>query len=294
MTGAPSLDLREARARSLLRWGACLTAVLMAHGAIAAALLRDPPVEAGVLPPSPIMIDLQPAATPMASIEDVSKLLPDAEPPPPVPQMVRSPVMDMLPTPQPPPEVKIEVTIKIPPPEPPPPEVKIEIVINIPPPEVPPPVDLKPPEKVVKKPPPKPPEKVPVKRAGPSRAPPSAAPAAATASGAPSPSPPSPVLQPNPRAMASWRGLLFAHLARHKRYPRASQSRGDEGIVYVRFTVTRQGMVTAQRIERASGHQLLDLEAADVLRRAQPLPAPPADMPGDAIEVIVPFAFNLR
>lgn len=275
MTGAPSLDLREGIGRTITRWGICLIAVLLAHGAIAAGLLAWPEPEGeGAPPPSPILIDLAPATTPMASIEDVSRLIPEAEPPEPLPPM-RHLVVDMLPTPEPPPEVKIEVTIAIPPPEPPPP------------------VDIKPPE-VVKKPPPKPPEKVAPKRAEPTRAPPSLAPAAATASGAPSPTPPAAVPQANPQAAASWKGALLAHLARHKRYPRSAQSRGDEGVVYLRFTMTRQGGVLAQRVEKASGHEALDLEAVDLVRRAQPLPAPPADVPGERFEFVVPIQFRLR
>ncbi|MGE0424681.1 MAG: energy transducer TonB [Reyranellaceae bacterium] len=294
MTGAPSLDLREGISRTVLRWGACLAAVLLAHGAIAAGLLAwQPPQDAGAPPPSPILIDLTEAATPMASIEDVSKLLPEPQMPEPI-APIRNPLLDMAPTPQPPPEVKIEITIDIPPPEPPP-EVKIEITVDIPPPEPPPPVDLKPPPpKVVHKPPPKPPEKVVTRRPEPSRAPPSPAPVAARASGAPSPAPPAAVPQANPRAEASWKGALLAHLARHKRYPRASQSRGDEGVVYLRFTMTRQGGVIAERVERASGHDLLDREAVDLVRRAQPLPRPPADVPGQVFEFVVPIQFRLR
>lgn len=276
MTGAPSLDLREGIWRTMTRWGTCLAAVLLAHGAIAAGLLAWPePQGVGAPPPSPIMIDLTPAATPMASIEDVSRLIPEPDTPEPLPP-VRNPIVDMLPTPEPPPEVRIEVAIELPPPEPPPP------------------VDIKPPEKIVQKPPPKPPEKTVPKRTEPARAPPSPAPAAATASGAPSPAPPAAVPQANPQAAASWKGALLAHLARHKRYPRSAQSRGDEGVVYLRFTMTRQGGVLMQRVEKASGHEVLDLEAIDLVRRAQPLPAPPADVPGESFEFVVPIQFRLR
>ena len=270
-------DDREGAWRGLGRWGASLIVVLAAHGAIAAGLIRWPQGENQGAPPSvPILIDLTPAAMPIASIEDVSKLIPEAEPPEP-PQAVRSPVLDMLATPEPPPEVKIEVSIEIPPPEPPPP------------------VDLKPPPpKAVQTPPPKPPEKPVARRAEPSRAPPSPAPAAAAAAGAPSPSAATPVPQANPQAAAAWSGALLAHLARHKRYPRAAQSRGDEGVVYVRFTMTRHGTVTAQRIERSSGHEPLNIEAVDLVRRAQPLPAPPASVPGEQFEFVVPIHFHLR
>jgi protein TonB len=62
----------------------------------------------------------------------------------------------------------------------------------------------------------------------------------------------------------------------------------------VRFTMTRQGAVVATRVEKPSGHEVLDIEGSDLVRRAQPLPAPPADMPGEQIEVIVPINFNLH
>jgi protein TonB len=278
MTGAPSLDMRESAWRAMARWGACFAAAIVVHGVIGASLLSlSGREDQGGPPPAPIFVDLADAATPMASIEDVSKLIPEPdtpEPPPPVP----NPVLDMLPTPEPPPEVKIEVALEIPPPEPPPP------------------VDLKPPPPVaVPKPLPKPPEKkVVTRRAEPWRAPPSAAPTAPTASGAPSPAPSVAAPQPNPRAVAAWQGTLLAHLARHKRYPRTSQDRGDQGVVHLRFTMTRQGRVLAQRIERTSGHAPLDAEALDLIQRAQPLPAPPADMPGEQFDLLIPIQFSLR
>lgn len=276
MTNTPTGDDRGGAWSGLGRWGASLTVVLLAHGAVAAGLVAWPEREhRGAPPASPILIDLAPAAAPAASIEDVSKLIPEAEPAEP-PQPVRSPVLDMLPTPQPPPEVKIEVAIEIPPPEPPPP------------------LDLKPPPRIVQTPPPKPLEKPVPKRAEPPRAPPSPAPAAAAATGTPSPAPPAAVAQSDPRAATAWQGALLAHLARHKRYPRSAQSRGDEGVVYLRFTMTRQGAITAQRIEKSSGHEALDLEASDLVHRAQPLPAPPADMPGERFELVVPIQFRLR
>ncbi|MBM3621552.1 MAG: energy transducer TonB [Alphaproteobacteria bacterium] len=276
MTAARPPDDRDGAWRGLARWGASLIVVLLAHGAIAAGLMTWPRSEdQGAPPSSPILINLAPAATPIASTEDVSKLIPETEPPEP-PTAVRNPVLDMLATPESPPEVKIEIAIEIPPPEPPPP------------------VDLKsPPPKVAQPPPPKPPEKVAAKRAEPSRAPPSAAPVAAAA-GSPSPAPPAAAAQASPQAVASWRSSLLAHLARHRRYPGAAQSRGDEGVVYLRFTMTRQGAVLAQSIERPSGHELLDREAADLVRRAQPLPSPPADLPGDRFEFVMPIQFRLR
>jgi len=53
----------------------------------------------------------------------------------------------------------------------------------------------------------------------------------------------------------------------------------------------RQGRVLNTRLERSSGVPALDQEALSIPRRAQPLPAPPAEMPGDVIELVTPIEF---
>ncbi|MBR2817045.1 MAG: energy transducer TonB, partial [Reyranella sp.] len=117
-------------------------------------------------------------------------------------------------------------------------------------------------------------------------APEQAAAPAAPAPGA-APQPPSPGL-PN------WKGLLLRHLERHKRYPSEAQRARQEGVTYVRFTMSRDGRVLAARIERASGVAALDQEGLELLQRAQPLPALPSDQPGESLEIVVPIQFFLR
>jgi len=65
-------------------------------------------------------------------------------------------------------------------------------------------------------------------------------------------------------------------------------------VVYVRFTMDRQGRVLAARLERASDFAELDQEGLDLLQRAQPLPPLPLDVPGDTLELIVPIQFFIR
>ena len=117
-------------------------------------------------------------------------------------------------------------------------------------------------------------------------APPAPVPAA-PAAGPVSSSPPS-------TAVPSWQGAVLAHLEKHKRYPRAAQSRRQQGVGHVAFTIDRQGAVLALRLHKSSGHDSLDQETLDLLHRAQPLPPPPADLPGERIELLVPVQFHLR
>ncbi|WP_340570768.1 energy transducer TonB [Stenotrophomonas sp. G106K1] len=95
-------------------------------------------------------------------------------------------------------------------------------------------------------------------------------------------------------ASATWQGLLLGHLQQHRRYPRQSERLRQQGVAYVRFSVGRDGRVSAPRIERSSGFALLDQETLDTVQRASPVPVPPAEVAGDPVEVMVPVAFFLR
>lgn len=93
---------------------------------------------------------------------------------------------------------------------------------------------------------------------------------------------------------ATWRGILLGHLERYRRYPRQAERRRQQGVAHVRFLVDRQGHVSAPEISRSSGHRLLDEETLATVRRASPVPPPPAGVAGDPVSVTVPVNFHLR
>ncbi|MCF7752276.1 energy transducer TonB [Bacillus subtilis subsp. subtilis] len=92
-------------------------------------------------------------------------------------------------------------------------------------------------------------------------------------------------------APITWQGLLLGHLEQHRRYPRSAERLRQQGVVYVRFAVDRQGNASHIRIGQSSGHPLLDAETLDTVRRGSPVPAPPPEIGGDPVEVMVPVAF---
>ncbi len=94
-------------------------------------------------------------------------------------------------------------------------------------------------------------------------------------------------------AKATWEGLLLAHLEKYRRYPGASRSRREQGVVHVRFRMNRQGQVLSASVIQSSGFPALDQAALDTLRRAQPLPAIPEDKP-DELTLTIPVEFFLR
>jgi protein TonB len=95
-------------------------------------------------------------------------------------------------------------------------------------------------------------------------------------------------------AVPTWKTHILALLERHKRYPEIAQSRRQQGIAQVFFSLDRQGRVIDSRVVRSSGASVLDEEALALLRRAQPFPAPPRELPGERVDLTVPIRFNLK
>ncbi|MET0249500.1 MAG: TonB family protein [Sphingobium sp.] len=92
----------------------------------------------------------------------------------------------------------------------------------------------------------------------------------------------------------TWEGLVLGALNKVKRYPRDAHFARQQGVPYIRFVMNREGKILSVRIERSSGHRSLDQEALALPKRAQPLPKPPEDVPGDTIELVVPVEFFMR
>jgi protein TonB len=106
------------------------------------------------------------------------------------------------------------------------------------------------------------------------------------------PAPPAP--QASTTSPNTWEGRVLAELNKHRRYPRTAQARRQQGVPYIRFVIDREGNVLSVRLERSSGVAVLDHEAVALPKRAQPLPKPPEDRPGDTIELVAPVEFFLR
>jgi protein TonB len=143
-----------------------------------------------------------------------------------------------------------------------------------------------------------PPRPTPPRPRAPARRPSTVAPAGPAAE--PATAPAAPALGPGPaaapaRAMPqSYLATLFAALERHKRYPESARWRRAEGTAIIQFTMRRDGQVTAWRIARGSGHDDLDVAVGEMIQRASPLPAPPADFGGETMQLALPVRFSLR
>jgi protein TonB len=125
--------------------------------------------------------------------------------------------------------------------------------------------------------------------ASPSQAPPAVPPSGTSAGSEPPAPPPQPA--PPPRDYLS---RLAAYLNTFKDYPYQARRKHEEGTVRLHFIMDRTGRVLSYNIAGSSGSSALDNEALDLIRRADPLPAMPAEYPGNTLNLVVPIIFSLH
>ncbi len=90
---------------------------------------------------------------------------------------------------------------------------------------------------------------------------------------------PAPLEAPPNGATARFQQALLRHVARYQRYPRAARSARLRGAVDVLFSMRRDGTLLGVWVKTSSGQAVLDKEAMDAIRRAQPLPPIPPELP---------------
>jgi protein TonB len=109
------------------------------------------------------------------------------------------------------------------------------------------------------------------------------------------PTPLSPVQQRLVRGVtAQYAGVLKGWLQRNMRYPRDAWLDGQQGTAIVLFTIGRDGNVITSRLEHSSGYKVLDGEAMQMVRRADPFPAMPPEIVGNELELRVPIVFYIK
>jgi periplasmic protein TonB len=92
------------------------------------------------------------------------------------------------------------------------------------------------------------------------------------------------------RAKVEWQKRLFTHLSRHKRYPAGVRQKQAENRVV--FTLDRTGRVVAARISASSGDQAFDNAALEMMKRSDPVPAPPPLLADETLTFEIPVMFR--
>ncbi|WP_448664078.1 energy transducer TonB [Sphingomonas sp. CJ20] len=117
--------------------------------------------------------------------------------------------------------------------------------------------------------------------------------------GPPAPATTAPVSNPAPPAPqisgrdTSYEAQLLAHIQKFRRYPSAARRMGDQGVAHLRVRIDRGGHVLSAQVLRGSGFGSLDKGALETIRRADPLPAVPADR-NAPFEMVLPVEFYIE
>jgi protein TonB len=129
------------------------------------------------------------------------------------------------------------------------------------------------------------------------------APAASAAPGAapglarvePRPAAPAPAAEvPDAATLAQYRLQLMSAAKRYKRYPRVAMDNSWEGKVELRMVIGANGMIASLSVRNGTGHDVLDQQALDMVRKAKPLAPIPAALRGKEFSVDIPVIFSLK
>jgi protein TonB len=264
-----------ARVSASLRWGACFLLVLGAHASAGAFLMRHAWTDETLAGGAPVMtIALAPiAASPESADAMPAPARSDAQP-----ESASAPKPEPVTAPEQP---KSEIDA------PPAPQAEL--------PPLTPASEQKPPETVDVLPPRRPVVREAKEKAHRERhvsvaAAPPAAEHRATHAAALADGP----TRHDPNAVLNWKSRLVAQIERHKHYPAEAQSRGEQGVAQVAFSVDRRGGVHGARVVHSAGSLMLDRDALAWVARAAPLPPPPPDVAGALIPIVVPLRYSVR
>jgi protein TonB len=93
--------------------------------------------------------------------------------------------------------------------------------------------------------------------------------------------------------MEQYRLALIVATRRYKRYPAIAMEKGWQGRVEVRMVIGANGMLASTSIKTSSGHEILDNQAMDMLKKGKTTVQIPAGLRGREFSIDVPVIFNL-
>lgn len=95
-------------------------------------------------------------------------------------------------------------------------------------------------------------------------------------------------------ALDEYGSTLGRAIAKHKQYPRIAQMRGWQGDVLLDLKIDGSGNVLSAKVRESTGHEALDNQALEMVRKASPFPAPPEALRIRTFNITVPVSFKLE
>ena len=105
---------------------------------------------------------------------------------------------------------------------------------------------------------------------------------------------PSKLAEPDPALLQGYGQQLSRLLAKVQRYPRIARMRNWQGTAEVKIHFGADGKAADITLGRASGFEVLDREALDMVKDSLPLPPPPGALQGREFTINVPITFRLQ
>jgi TonB family protein len=94
------------------------------------------------------------------------------------------------------------------------------------------------------------------------------------------------------RERTTWQKELAVHLEKYKRYPADRAPQKAE--IVVRFVLDRTGHVVSAEVAKSSGDTAFDDAALAMMRRADPVPAPPPLVADEGLTFSMPVIFRVK
>ncbi|MDR1315365.1 MAG: TonB family protein [Spirochaetales bacterium] len=96
-------------------------------------------------------------------------------------------------------------------------------------------------------------------------------------------------------ALADYARNIRSRIDKNKEYPYQSRRQEQEGLVRVRFTLTRDGLLAGDPVLAGScRHSRLNTAALEAVRRAQPYPAFPPQIQEETMNFTIEVVFSLK
>jgi periplasmic protein TonB len=95
-------------------------------------------------------------------------------------------------------------------------------------------------------------------------------------------------------ALNQYGSTLGRAIAKHKSYPKIAQMRGWQGECLLDLKIDSSGNVLSANVKESSGHESLDNQALEMVRKASPFPPPPEALRGRSFNITVPVSFKLE
>jgi protein TonB len=86
---------------------------------------------------------------------------------------------------------------------------------------------------------------------------------------------------------------LIIATRRYKRYPAIAMEKGWQGRVEVHMVIGANGMIASAAIKTGSGHDILDNQALDMLKKGNTTVPIPASLRGREFSIDIPVIFDL-